>query len=200
MHALLARIQFEQGQMHTLQADFRMMQQNELLADVEESSGEFFYQAPDQVRWEYATPHPLSVLIRGREMTTWYRDLDRAEKAVVGRYSDRVIKYLNATNSIESLLEYFSARVVFSAGTEPYLIELQPRYSRIAKRMQSMSLWIDRQAYLPVSIRFVAADGDVTELHFSDLKVNQPIPEQRFELELPPGVKVSTTELDRGAE
>ena len=42
------------------------------------------------MRWEYAAPNPITVVIDGNEMTTWYRDLGRADKLKVGRYSNQV--------------------------------------------------------------------------------------------------------------
>ena len=55
-----------------------------MLAAPEESKGTFSYAAPDKVRWEYTSPSPITVVIRGDEMTTWYRDLKRAETLKVG--------------------------------------------------------------------------------------------------------------------
>jgi outer membrane lipoprotein-sorting protein len=78
------------------------------------------------------------------------------------------------------------------------VLVLDPRYERIAKRLESMTLWIDAERFLPVRLRYVAADGDVTEYRFEDLEVNGELPADRFELQLTDGVAVRRVDLGRG--
>ena len=66
---------------------------------------------------------------------------------------------------------------------------------RIAKRLASMSIWIDRQHYLPVRVRYVEANGDATEYRLDHLHPNVPIPKERFSLKLPAGVEVRVVDL-----
>jgi outer membrane lipoprotein-sorting protein len=201
LEALIDRIKLEQAKVKTLEARFVQHQESSMLAAPETSTGSFSYAAPDKVRWEYATPNPISVVILGETMTTWYRDLKRAETVKVGRYSAQVFKYLGASGSMKSLLEYFSAALHTSTkkGT-PYKLDLTPRYARIAKRLKSMSLWIDDEKYFPVRLEYVDAEGDRTEYELKDLKVNGTIPAERFVLKLPPGVQTKVIDLDRGAK
>lgn len=190
LDALVERVRYEQRQLKTLEARFTQQQESSLLAAPEESKGVFSYAAPDRVRWEYLSPSPISVVIRGDEMTTWYRDLKRAETLKVGRYSNQVFKYLGASGSLQTLLQYFTVKLKLPEKKgDPYRLELLPRYQRIAKRLKSMTLWIDDDAFFPTRLKYVEADGDTVEYRFSDLKRNAPIPADRFVLKLPPGVQ-----------
>ena len=101
--ALVERVKAEQQKLKTLEARFVQHQESSLLAAPEKSTGVFSYAAPDRVRWEYQSPNPISVVIRGEEMTTWYRDLKRAETLKVGRYSNQVFKYLGASGNMQTL-------------------------------------------------------------------------------------------------
>jgi len=199
LDALVERVRREQQQLRTLEAHFEQRQESSMLIEPEVSSGTFSYAAPDRVRWEYTTPNPISVVISGDEMTTWYRDLGRAEALRIGRYSGQVFKYLGASGSLDTLLDYFTVTARFpSEPGEPYSLVLDPRYERIAKRLDSMTLWIDAERFLPVRLRYTAADGDVTEYRFDDLLLNGEIPDERFELEISEGVEVRRVDLDRG--
>ncbi|HET9211821.1 MAG TPA: outer membrane lipoprotein carrier protein LolA [Thermoanaerobaculia bacterium] len=189
LQALVDRVRYEQQQLKTLEARFTQQQENSMLAAPEESKGTFSYRAPDKVRWEYTSPNPITVVIRGDEMTTWYRDLKRAETLKVGRYSSQVFKYLGASGSLQTLLEYFTVRLKLPEKKgDPYRLELDPKYARIAKKLKSMTLWIDGQTFFPEHLKYVQADGDTVEYQFSDMKRNAPIPDDRFVLKLPPGV------------
>ncbi len=197
--ALLARVQYEQKRLRTLQADFIQEKASEFLAAPESSRGTVSFASPDRVRWEYLSPKPVSLVIHDDVMLTWYRDLGRAERVRIGRLSSQVFQYLNANSSLDSLLRYFRANVSFPKDlSEPFKVELIPRFARVARRLASMTLWIDRKLFLPVRVRYVEPNGDVTEYQLQHLRINEPIPPERFELQLPPGVVVREVDLDGG--
>lgn len=190
LSALVDRVSLEQRQLKTLEALFTQQQESSLLAAPEASKGVFSYAAPDRVRWEYLSPSPITVVIRGDQMTTWYRDLKRAETLKVGRYSNQVFKYLGASGSLETLLEYFTVKLKLPEKKgDFYRLELVPKYQRIAKRLKGMTLWIDDGTFFPSRLKYVEADGDSVEYQFSDVKRNGSIPADRFVLKLPPEVQ-----------
>lgn len=197
LRALIDRIKLEQKQVKTLEARFTQLQESDLLVKPQESRGVFSYEAPDRVRWEYQAPKPISVVIDGTEMTTWYRDLGRADKMKIGRYSSQVFKYLGASGSMDTLVDYFRVSVKFPERSgDPYRLKLLPKYPRIAQKLQSMTVWIDPDRFFPTRLRYASADGDTTEYRFEDLKVNGQIPPGRFGLDLP--ADVVTREVDLG--
>ncbi len=197
--ALVDRVKHEQRQLKTMEARFTQQQESSLLAAPEESKGIFSYAAPDRVRWEYQSPSPITIVIRGEEMTTWYRDLKRAETLKVGRYSGQVFKYLGASGSLQTLLEYFTVKLKLPEKKgDSYRLELVPKYQRIAKRLKGMTLWIDDGTFFPARLKYIEADGDTVEYQFSDMKRNAPLPADRFVLKLPPDVKNRVVNLGEG--
>ncbi len=62
-----------------------------------------------------------------------------------------------------------------------------------------MTVWIDAAKYLPVRVRYVEPDGDVTEYSFQNFRINSELPEERFELELPQTVEVKFVDLESNA-
>jgi len=196
LKALVDRVKIEQSHLKTLEAKFTQAQKSAMLVSPETATGSFSYAAPDRVRWEYTAPNPISVVIKGEEMTTWYHDLKRADRLKIGRYSNQVFKYLGASGNMDSLVEYFTVRLTAPPRKgAPYELELIPRFSRISKRIKSMHLWIDDETFLPVRLRYVEADGDTTEYKFSDMKTNVGIPEDRFVLKIPKGVETRVIDL-----
>ena len=190
LRALVERMKIEQKGFTTLVAHFQQETSAEMLAEAETSKGTFYYEAPDKVRWQYDSPTPKVIVINGEELVTWYKDLNRAEKVQVGRYSDAVFKYLGASGSLETLMDYFSLRVDFPDGNDPYRVDLVPRYKRVEKRLRDMSVAIDNKLFVPVELSYTEPNGDSTQYKFSDFKVNEPIPAKHFQLDLPAGVDV----------
>lgn len=196
VQSLLERIKAEQEGLETLQADFLQYKESGLLLEPAESRGTFAYARPDRVVWDYLSPEPIRVVITEAEMLTWYQDLGRAERIAVGEYSERILEYLGASNSLAQLERYFDIQVAFpNDPSQPYRMELSPRYERVARRLAGMTLTIDSTRFVPISVRYEEADGDVTEYRFENLVINDPIPSERFDVELPPDVAVETLEL-----
>ena len=48
-------------------------------------------------------------------------------------------------------------------------------------------------------LRYVEADGDVTDYTFRNFRVNRGLPENRFELEIPSSVDVKRIDLNHRA-
>ena len=190
LRALVERMKIEQKSFTTLVATFEQETSSEMLIETELARGTFYYEAPDKVRWQYDEPTPKVIVINGQELLTWYKDLGRAERVQVGRYSDAVFKYLGASGSLETLMDYFSLRIDFPTGNEPYRIDLVPRYKRVEKRLREMSVAIDGRLFVPVSLSYVEPNGDSSEYEFSDFRVNEPLPAAHFDLTLPPDVDV----------
>jgi outer membrane lipoprotein-sorting protein len=199
--ALLERVRIEQGRITSLQATFVQNKQSAMLLEPVEATGEFAFAAqPDRVRWEYRTPNPISILIVDEEMTTWYRDIQQAERIGVSSQSQRVLKYLGAGSSMEDLLQYFELTLTVPTDPdEPYIFDLEPRFDKVAKRLQGMTVWVHPEYFLPTRLRYVEADGDVTDMQFGEMRINQGVPEDYFELELPNTVEVRQVDPDRSA-
>jgi len=200
LEVLVERMRLEQEKIRTLEASFVQRKESQLLLEPEESTGVFSYAAPDRVRWEYSDPTSISLLIHGDHMTTWYRDLGQVEQVEIGRHSQRVLEYLGAGSSLATLIEYFDVRLTLSDDrSRPMHLDLDPRFERVAKRLSGMGIWVDPESYLPIKLRYIEADGDVTEYEFTDYRVNEGVDSELFVLELPEDVEVRTIDLTRRA-
>jgi len=196
LEALLQRIQFESSRRTTLEADFVQHKESSFLLESQVAHGSFAYSIPDRVRWDYESPDPISLVVVDGLMTTWFKDLDLAERMRVGKQSQQVLRYLGAGTSIGKLMEHFRVELGLSDITdEPYHLKMTPRYPRIAKRVASMSFWVDPELFVPVRLRYVEPDGDVTEYSFENLRINEPISDDRFVVSLPPEIEVREVDL-----
>lgn len=206
---LLDRSKLEQAKVERMAADFVQLKENSMLLAPEERRGRFLYAADPQrreeaasVRWEYASPRAMTVVIADRLMTTWYHELGRADRVSIGRFADQAFKYLGSGGSLESLYQYFEVAARFpgadSPGT-PYQLDLTPRYSSMKKKLAAMTIWVDRSRFLPIRFRYVETDGDTTEYRFENVMINPEIPAGTFQLVLPPDVEVRELKADKAS-
>ena len=198
LELLIERIKYEQAQLKTMEARFTQHKESVFLIEPEESKGHFWYQAPDSVRWDFSEPNETLVLIRSNEMLTWFRDLGTAERVNVGKQADRVMEYLSAGNSLETLQRYFELRTTFPKDPEaPFKLKLQPEFKRVEKKIKGMEIHLHRTGYYPVYIKYIEPDDSVTEFFFEDVKVNEGIADEQFVVELPAEVDVKTVALGK---
>lgn len=193
---VVRRVAEEQKSTTTLQADFRQEKTLALLAEPEVSSGTFVFAQPNRVLWSYNDPRPVTMLIADGWLTTYYPELNRAEKLEVRKFEDRIFKYLGASGAIDELGKYFDFTFVESRTDRFYLLELEPKTRTIARRVRHIRIWIDRDTFLTTRFEYVEGDGDVTRYEFTNIRRNAPVPAARFTLSLPPSVKVEQIRLN----
>ncbi len=193
LDALVEQVKRAQQAMNSMVAEFEQTKQSSLLLEAETSTGEFSYLAPDQIRWEYEEPRPIVMVIDKEEMTTWYPDLEQAERREVKRTSAQVFKYLGAGGSLETMTRYFALTASFPKSPEnPYRLTLSPRYQRVARRLAGMEMHIDQKTFLPIYLRYEEPNGDWTEYRFVDTELNAPVSPETFELEIPASVQIKS--------
>jgi outer membrane lipoprotein carrier protein len=193
---VLKEVQKRQSAVKTLQAEFVQEKSLALLAQPQVSRGFFAYEKPDKVLWRYDEPTPVTMLIASGRMTTYYPKLSRAETIEIGRFQDRIFKYMGAANAIGELSTWFNFRFSDRKGDATWKLELLPKTSQVSKRVKGITIWIDRQTFLTSKFEYIEADGDMTRYEFSSIRVNAPMPPATFKLALPPTVKVDRMKLD----
>lgn len=192
---VIKRVQEAQRKTNTMEAEFRQEKTLALLAKPEVSTGHFVYSKPNNVLWTYDAPKRVTMLISDGVLTTYYPDLRKAEKIEVKRFQDRIFKYMGASGAIDELGAYFNFTFSNRADQPTYLLDLAPKSKQIAKKVQHLRIWIDKKSYLTTKFEYTESDGDVTRYEFTNIKVNRPIEQSRFTLNLPAGVRVEQMKL-----
>jgi outer membrane lipoprotein-sorting protein len=192
---VIKKVQEQQRKTTTLQADFRQEKELALLSKPEVSTGTFVYSKPNNVLWSYDAPKRVQMLIANGTLTTYYPDLNKVEKLDVTRFEDRIFKYMGATGAIDELARYFDFTFTNKPSEPVYVLDLKPKTGAVSKRVQRIKLWIDKKTYLTTKIEYVEGDGDITRYEFTNIKVNQPVPQGRFVLNLPANVRVEQMKL-----
>jgi outer membrane lipoprotein-sorting protein len=157
LEQVIKKVQQQQKKTTTLQATFKQEKELALLSKPEVSTGTFIYAKPNNVLWNYAAPKRVQMLITGGVLTTYYPDLNKAEKIEVKRFEDQIFKYMGASGAIDELGRYFN----FTFN----------------------------------KVEYTEGDGDVTRYEFTSIKVNEPIDQSRFTLNLPANTRVEQMKI-----
>ena len=195
LEQVIKKVQEQQRRTHTLEADFRQEKELALLAKPEVATGTFTYSRPSNVLWTYAAPKRVQMVIANGVLTTYYADLGKAERIDVKKFEDRIFKYMGATGAIDELARYFDFTFKDSKSKPVWELALTPKNRAVGKRVKSIKLAIDKKTYLTTKIEYVEGDGDITRYEFTNIRINQPVPPNRFAIALPSNVKVEQMKL-----
>jgi outer membrane lipoprotein-sorting protein len=192
---VIKKVQEQQKKTGTLQAEFRQEKELALMAKPEVSTGTFTYSRPSNVLWTYDTPKRVQMVIAGGFLTTYYPELNKAERIDVKRFEDRIFKYMGATGAIDELARYFDFTFTDSKSRSVFVLDLTPKNRAVSKRVRSIKLWIDKTTYLTSKIEYVEGDGDITRYEFKNLRINETVPPSKFALTLPSTVRIETMKI-----
>jgi outer membrane lipoprotein-sorting protein len=192
---VIRKVQLAQAKTNTLQADFRQEKTLALMAKPEISTGRFIYSKPNNVLWTYDAPKRVTMLIADGMLTTYYPDLKKAERIEVKRYQDRIFKYMGASGAIDELGAWFNFTFTNTSDKPYYALDLDPKSKTIAKRVRHIRIYIDKTSYLTTQFEYTEGDGDKTRYEFTNVKVNAPVEQSRFTLQLPSSVRVEQMKL-----
>jgi outer membrane lipoprotein carrier protein len=146
------------------------------------SEGRFFYQAPAQLRWEYDRP-VRSVLIMNngavkrylREPGGWRED-DGASLAAMRVVLEEIANWQQGRFDLNP---HFQASL--TTDPEPR-VTLVPRETSWGKMIRRIELTLSReQAGVMKGVRIVEDERSFTDLDFSQVRTNRPLPASLFE-------------------
>lgn len=195
LESVIRKVQDQQKKMQTLQAGFRQEKVLALLSEPEVSSGRFAFSRPNNVLWSYDSPRRVEMLIANGTMTTWFPDLNRAERVDMRRFEGRFFKYMGASWTIDELIRYFDFTFTDTSTNPFWVLDLKPKTRAVARRVRSIRIWIEKETYLTSKFEYVEGDGDITRYEFTDIRINQPIAQARFTLDLPANVKIEQMKI-----
>jgi outer membrane lipoprotein-sorting protein len=190
---ILEQFDHKQTETATLVASFTERKDLKLLAKPVVSRGAFFYNRPNQVRWEYLEPDSKVFVITESMYLAYYPALKRAEEVPIKKFvGKRLFRFLGVGQSIEDLRKYYDFQLEPGSDIkDTYLLRLTPHKKSLRDHVAEMKIWVDRASFLPRQLQYLEADGDSTLLTFQDMKVNVQISADRFRIDLPKDVVVS---------
>lgn len=179
-------------QVETIQADFVQVTRSSALGDEQRQRGKLVLKKPRKMRWDFTSPASKLFVTDGATIWIWspgdnqvivYRDFNEAAPGVANLLTD-----------LNRLADQFQVKLV-DDPSDPQ------------KRLHTIDLWPKEQAGFKVirlSLspkkflieRVVITDqfDNVTELSFSQVKLNNRVPDADFTFQVPPGAEVINPE------
>jgi outer membrane lipoprotein carrier protein len=150
---------------------------------VQESQGRVWIQRPGRFRWDYKTPYRQLIVADGERLWTYDEDLEQATVELVDEaLSSTPAMLLSGFRPLEEVMRWTPSGS--RHGLSWYRLDPIERDAAVEEVKIGFR---DRQlAVIEVRDGF----GNHTRIRFSDIERNQPIDDDRFRLQLPPGTDI----------
>jgi outer membrane lipoprotein-sorting protein len=164
---------------HTIHCDFIQIKRMHYLDSDLKSSGKFWYNKPDKMRWEYIQPYEYIIILNQEKISLISNNTSN-------QYDVKNNNMFNQMN--ELIVDAVSGNIFDNSGyttntyesKDLYMVKLQPESPDITKIIQNMELYFDKNSYTLNKLKIIEPNSDYSLIYFSNQILNEVIPENIF--------------------
>jgi outer membrane lipoprotein-sorting protein len=196
LQKVLNQMDATSAEFHTAQATFVWEQYFKVVNDKDSQKGTVYYRrsGKDIQMMADITDPPKSVLFSDGKVQVYEPKLKRVTSYEAGKNREAVESFLvlGFGGSGRDMLKSFDVKYLDTEtadGIKVAKLELIPKSDRMRNVFEKIWLWIDPTHGISVQQQFFEPSGDYRLAKYSDLKVNQKIPDSVFKLKTPGDTK-----------
>lgn len=166
-------------QLRTLSASFTQEKSSSLFSEKMVQKGIFCYQSPRQLRWEYKSPKPLTMLFDDQKVSLLTdKGAINSPNKMLNELGKMIINTINGDNICDNT--NFDISFLKNSQSGSYTAVLKPINKRIKANYSSIRVVLNAKDYLAEKVILNESNGDITTLIFTNKKVNQTLPANSF--------------------
>jgi outer membrane lipoprotein-sorting protein len=189
---ILASLEEAGRALKTLRAGFVEIRTLVLLDETEERRGEVILQVPGRLRWDYTAPQPSVMVIKDGRFGRYVPQTKQVFRGAAKGESDLLVGFGPGAADLGARYRVTLLGEERIDGAEAHVLELVPKPAHSSSGLfSSIRLWVEQERHVPVQTRLTEPTGDHTTIRFSNVRINEKLPRDAFELRLPPDVSES---------
>ena len=164
----------------SIAADFTEEKYLSFLKEPQKSSGVFYYQAENKMRWEQQSPSEYIILINDDVIKFQENGKEKninAAKQVTSKIKDLMLTLIKGdfheNKAFEA--EYFQ-------NNDIYVVILNPQNKKLSKVFEKIELHFTKKDLNLESLTFFEKEGDKSIMTFQNQQINQNIEASRFKI------------------
>ena len=167
---------------NAVSSEFRQERRLAMLKEPVVSSGRFYYEKPDKLRWEFISPDPSGFLVNGKFAKQWKgknnppEAFDIQHNPVIQLIVDQLMAWTKAD------FAWIEQRYVISVVKEsPIVLKLVPRSSKEKKYIDHMLISFEIDTHYTNAVDIIEKGGDSTHIGFLNMIINNSPQKELFE-------------------
>ncbi len=176
------RISKAVGGVRTISGKFRQERRLAMLARPVDSTGRFYCEKPDRLRWEMVHPEPSGFLVNGNLAKQWKGKegpsdaFETKQNPLIKLIVDQIFAWTTA--DLKKLEQRYDIKVV---QDEPIVLKLVPRSSKEKKYVDHIRISFEAGTNYVHVVDILEKGGDSTRIEFFDLVINSQLQQGLFD-------------------
>ncbi len=174
----------------TLNADFKQVSRMPMQSRERRATGTMVLEKPGHIRWDYLTPDLQVLVSNGATVSMYFAKNQQMMVMPADRYlaSDVTYAFFVGKGKIREDFDIAAPETAPLLDRGTYCIKLTPK--KLHPQLQHLNLWVDSDTWLVTRIQLVDQLNTTTDLFFSHITVNRPVPAATFSFTPPAGTEI----------
>ena len=177
-----ARIEKTVSTIHAITSEFRQERRLAMLKEPVVSTGRFYYEKPDKLRWEVLSPDLSGFFVNGKLAKQWKGEnnppeaFDMQQNLVVRAIVEQLLAWTKAD------FAWIEQRYTVSVVKEdPIALKLVPRSSKEKKYIDRILISFEADSHYTNAVDIIEKGGDSIRLTFFNMIINNSPQKELFE-------------------
>jgi outer membrane lipoprotein-sorting protein len=177
-----ARIEKAVSLINAVASEFRQERRLAMLKEPVVSTGRFYYEKPDKLRWEFISPEPSGFFVNGKVAKQWKgkdnisEAFDLQQNLLIRAIVDQLLAWTKAD------FGWVEQRYVISVAKEdPIALKLIPRSSKEKKYIDHILISFEAETNYANAVDIVEKSGDSIRIRFINMVINNSPKKELFE-------------------
>ncbi len=166
--------------MQTLQCRFVQQKTSSMLAEPTVSEGTMHYASPDRLRWEYTSPYAFALIVDGEKIVRVANGKAEELDAKSGRMYQGLVNVILGSASGKNLFDATMFDIVFFDDGDFWKVDMTPKRRDMKRMFSQLVFRFDKKTNTISRVEMKDAGGDLTEIRFEGMVLNEIIDKQIF--------------------
>ncbi len=177
---LMATLTEAAASMQTMQCRFVQEKTSTILAEPSVSEGTMHFVSPDRLRWEYLTPFPFALVVNGEHIVKVIEGKTEVLEGNAGRMYQGIVNIVMGSASGQKLFDPTVFDVVLTDDDTFWKAEMTPKRRDMKRMFSQLVFHFNKKTNIISRVQLMEANGDVTSIHFEDIRINEGMDESVF--------------------
>lgn len=164
----------------TIQCDFTQVRQSTMLKEKQTSKGQMYF-AGTNLKWAYTSPNKYALIVKGDGQVLLQQD-GKTKKAdgQSGQLFKGIAQIVMNSVTGAALSENSDFTVEMYTLGDTWVAKLIPKQPKLKKMFKVITLYFNEKHNAVTKVEMKEANGDTTTILFTNLKLNEKIPDTVF--------------------
>jgi outer membrane lipoprotein-sorting protein len=179
---LIKQVSLFSQKTNSITADFTQVKEMSFMEEKVTSTGKFYFQKENLMRWEYTEPFSYAIILNGDRIRIIdegkIKDFDTGSNRIFLEVSNVMTGMVNGTllNSDQFITTWYEAPAYYKA-------ELLPAGVMMKDYLSHIELKLNKSDFSVEELKMFEKSGDYTLITFRNKKLNETIPADIFRLD-----------------